>query len=98
MDSAEYRAVYRCRLCGEEFEDCTVGEDLAQAVNMALVVLGNTQHVKIQRNLYRNAPHYCKDGSFGFADFQGFKKIEDNARYYSEQPKVTKSYAVGETE
>lgn len=98
MDNAEYRAIYKCRLCGEEFEDCVTGEELAQVINIALVVLGHTQHVKIQRNLYQHATHFCKDGSFGFADFQGFKKFEDNAKYYSEQQKVAKSYVAGETE
>lgn len=98
MDRAEYKAIYKCRLCGEKFEDCTTGEDIAQAINLALAVLGHTQHVKIQRNMHRHAPHYCKDGSFGFADFQGFKKVEDNAKYYIEQPKVSKSYAVEEME
>lgn len=24
-----------------------------------------------------NTAHGCKDGSFGFADFQGFKKVEE---------------------
>lgn len=52
-----------------------------------------------RNDIYKYKGHYyCNDGSFGFADFQGFRKIENNAKYYSEQPKVTKSYAVGETE
>lgn len=72
---ADFKAIYKCRLCGETFEDCTTEEELAQAINMALVVCGNTNHVKCARNLYKNTMHYCKDGSFGFADFQGFKKV-----------------------
>ena len=72
---ADCKAIYKCRLCGEIFEDGTVGEELAQAINMALVVTGNTQRVKCARNLYKRTMHYCKDGSFGFADFQGFKKV-----------------------
>ena len=74
---SEYKAIYKCRLCGEEFEDFTTGEELAQAINMALAVCGNTNHVKCARNLYKNTMHYCKDGSFGFADFQGFKKVSE---------------------
>ena len=42
--------------------------------------------------------HNCKDGSYGFSDFQGFKKVEDNAKFYDKQPKITESYAVGKTE
>lgn len=72
-----YQAVYKCRLCGEEFKDCTTGEEIAQAANIALAVVGNTNHVKCARNIYKNTTHYCQDGSFGFADFQGFKKTED---------------------
>ena len=72
------KAIYKCRLCGEEFEDCETGEELVQVINMALVVTGNTQHVKCARNLYRHTMHYCKDGSFGFADFQGFKKVSED--------------------
>lgn len=71
------KAIYKCRLCGEIFEDYTTGEELAQAINMALVVCGHTNHVKCARNLYKYTMHYCKDGSFGFADFQGFKKINE---------------------
>lgn len=76
MDNAEYKAIYKCRLCGGEFEDCTTGEDIAQAINVALPVVGHTNHVKCARNIYKNTIHNCKDGSFGFADFQGFRKNE----------------------
>lgn len=79
MDNEEYKAIYKCRLCGEEFEDCTTGEDIVQAVNVALSVVGHTNHVKFARNIYKNTTHYCEDGSLGFADFQGFKKIEKDA-------------------
>lgn len=76
MDKAEYEAIYKCRLCGEEFcDNAAVEENLAEAISMSLVVNGHTQHVKCQRNLYRHAVHYCKDGSVGFADFQGFRRL-----------------------
>ena len=55
---AEYKAIYKCCLCGEEFEDFTTREELAQAINMALAVCGNTNHVKCARNLYKNTMHY----------------------------------------
>lgn len=78
MEKTEYKAIYKCRLCGEKFEDGTTGEAIAQAVNVAISVVGNTNHVKCVRNIYKNTTHYCKDGSFGFADFQGFKKIKED--------------------
>lgn len=72
-----YQAIYKCRLCGEEFKDCETGEMMTQAITVALTVKGTTENVRCQRNLYRNTTHFCKDGSFGFADFQGFKKIDE---------------------
>lgn len=78
MNDAKFRAIYKCRLCGEKFELPATGEEVLVEMDAET--------------------HYCKDGDFGFADFLGFRKIEDNAKYYSEQPKVSKSYAVGETE
>lgn len=72
-----YRAIYKCRLCGEEFKYCQTGEEIAQTANMVLTVYGHAKHIKGARDIYKNVNHYCKDGSFGFADFQGFKKVED---------------------
>lgn len=72
-----YQAIYKCRLCREEFKDCKTGEEIAQAVNVALSVVGHTNHVKCARNIYKYTTHDCQDGSYGFADFQGFKKVED---------------------
>lgn len=71
-----YQAIYKCRLCGEEFKDCETGEAIAQAIVVALTVKGNTENVRCQRNLYKNTIHFCQDGAFGLADFQGFKKSE----------------------
>lgn len=67
----EYRAIYKCRMCGEEYESQHTfdDEDLAQAYMTRMC---------IQRERY-NLPfehHVCKDGSFGFSDFIGFRKVE----------------------
>lgn len=70
-----FEAIYKCRLCGETFRECATGEDIAQAVTIALCVSGHTNNIRTQRNLYKNTTHFCKDGSFGFADFQGFRKV-----------------------
>lgn len=72
-----YQAVYKCRLCGEKFGDCMTGEEIAEMANVALSVVGNTNHIKCARNIYKNTTHSCKGGSYGFADFQGFRKIEE---------------------
>ena len=65
-----YQAIYKCRLCGEKFGDCMTGEEIAEMANVALSVVG-------ERNIYKHTTHSCKDGSYGFADFQGFKKVEE---------------------
>lgn len=74
---SEYQAIYKCRLCGEEFEEGTTGDIIAMACTVALTVKDSTEHVRCERNLHRHMPHHCKDGSYGFADFCGFRKVED---------------------
>lgn len=53
------------------------GEEIAEMANVALSVVGNTNHIKCARNIYKNTTHSCKGGSYGFADFQGFRKMEE---------------------
>lgn len=72
---AEHKAIYKCRLCGKTFEDCTAGEELAQMMTLALATVGTTKYVKCNGDLHMHSIHYCEDGSFGLADFQGFKKV-----------------------
>ncbi len=63
-----YQAVYKCRLCGEKFS-------LKQEIDMP--------DEKSENYFWTNfcriplTRHYCKSGSFGFADFQGFRKSEE---------------------
>ena len=40
---SEYRAIYKCRLCGEEFEDVRTGRDIAY---MGATVLTVKEHFK----------------------------------------------------
>lgn len=74
-----YQAIYKCRLCGEEFADehYTEDENVAAAVTVALSVNGNLQHVRFSHTFHKHRAHYCGGGSCGFADFQGFKKTEE---------------------
>lgn len=72
-----YQAVYKCRLCGElsydtknkarEIWDFEITNMLAQAEQT--VFIGRPNHTDLHRL------HNCKDGSCGFSDFQGFKKV-----------------------
>lgn len=74
---SEYRAIYKCRLCGEEFEEGETGDLIAIACTVALTVKESTENVRYERKLRRYMPHNCKDGSYGFADFCGFKKVRE---------------------
>lgn len=74
-----YQAVYKCRLCGKEIldkkikirkiEDFTITNILAQKEQT--VFYGKPNNVDLHRM------HDCANGSLGFADFQGFKKMEE---------------------
>ena len=74
---SEYRAIYKCRLCGEEFEDARMGRDIAY---MGAAVLTVKEHFKPEGcaiGAHKYNTHVCDDGSYGFADFIGFRKAED---------------------
>ena len=74
---SEYRAIYKCRLCGEKFDDGRAGKDI---VYMAAAVLTVKNHFKPEGcaiGIHRYNVHHCSDGSYGFSDFVGFRKVED---------------------
>lgn len=78
---SEYRAIYKCRLCGEKFYNAgTNCEDTASKATMYTVLESSGITPQFES---RNAPiqfdlHNCKDGSYGMADFQGMKKVGDS--------------------
>ena len=74
---SEYRAIYKCRLCGEEFEDARMERDIAY---MGVAVLTVKEHFKLEGGaigVHKYNTHVCDDDSYGFADFVGFKKVDD---------------------
>lgn len=73
---SEYRAIYKCRLCGKEFVHCKTKEYTAMSLTVALTVNDTTDHVRYDDILHRHLLHNCADGSFGYADFYGFRKVE----------------------
>ena len=77
IDMTEYRAIYKCRLCGEEFEDGRTSRKNAQIITFMLGFAPNYKHEKLNLYGYRNICHFCKGGSYGMADFLGFRKVED---------------------
>ena len=76
---SEYRAIYKCRLCGEEFEKEKVDYKRAVAAVLYLGMFGNElfDDPTTDISVCRMIDHNCKDGSMGFADFLGFRKVEE---------------------
>lgn len=73
-----YRAIYKCRLCGEKFRAPTYTTDENTAVScMAHIVAGVRGANLMQPTLYY--AHGCGGdhrGGLGLADFQGWEKEE----------------------
>lgn len=68
----EYQSMFRCRLCGKIYkEGCTGNEDIAMKAVMD-TCLGKPLLLQ-QPNMTQI--HCCKNGSYGVADFQGFRKV-----------------------
>ena len=79
---SEYRVIYKCRLCGEEFDGMTFDEkDNLPFYAMANFVTGNDSfemgYKKPPSIIYKAEKHNCKDGSMGLADFLGCRKVGD---------------------
>lgn len=73
----EYRAIYKCRLCGEEFVSAITGSADIAIKNMVIMIAECDLKQKILNPVTKLSMHGCKDGSMGLADFLGFRKVED---------------------
>lgn len=71
----EYSAVYKCRLCGEVFSTREFDKDTARFACTGLAIAEHIPDQYTGFHLFRNLEHFCKDGSYGIADIQGFKKV-----------------------
>lgn len=74
-----YNLVYRCRLCGEEFEGVTenaITEGYA-AEGFVLMLCSDDSFSSARKTGRRYHPHKCNDGSVGFAEFLGLKMIDE---------------------
>ena len=74
---SEYLAIYKCRMCGEEFEDARMGRDIAYMGAAVLTVKEHFEPEGCAIGIHRHNVHHCDDGSYGFSDFVGFRKVED---------------------
>lgn len=73
----EYKSIYKCRLCGEVFSDGETDKSNARFVCTGLMMSEHLPNRYTGFSSFRNIVHFCKDGSFGFADFQGFEKMNE---------------------
>lgn len=71
-----FKAIYKCRQCGETYFDGETGEDIASIATCEIAVRGCTQHGNGTFGVHRYNHHSCADGSYGLADFMGFRKEE----------------------
>lgn len=74
----EYRAIYKCRLCGEVIPYSLISEKEVDRC-VAAFEKGKYRYNSVsgRNDIPRDVFHYCKDGSCGFADFLGFRKVEE---------------------
>ena len=75
---AEYRATYKCRLCGELFCAPTYTTDEQTAMSCAVCMVTGIRGINAMQPSPTHA-HACGGkyaGSLGLADFQGWKKEE----------------------
>ena len=73
----EYRAIYKCRLCGKEFVSAATGSADIAIKHMVTVTTGIKPLEFIGNPIEETSMHSCKDGSMGLADFLGFRKVGD---------------------
>ncbi len=70
-----FDATYKCRLCGELFVDSSTGnENLVTDAIFELWTKDKYFPKGCGIGIHRYVTHHCPDGSWGMADFQGFKR------------------------
>ena len=74
---SEYRAIYKCRMCGEEFVSAVTGNAYIAIKHMVSVTSGYNPTEYIGAPITEKTMHSCKGGSMGMADFLGFRKVEE---------------------
>mgnify|MGYP001623129367 FL=1 len=73
----EYRAIYKCRLCGEEFENVTPTSRYIYYQNMVNSISTYQCGTNASMPSIEKYMHDCKDGSHGYIELIGFRKVED---------------------
>lgn len=73
---SEYRAIYKCRMCGEEYRTVGAVDKIAFQSIVGIISKEFFYPNGSGIGLHRHDVHNCKDGSFGYSDFIGFRKVE----------------------
>lgn len=69
----EYKAKYKCRLCGEEYTGVITGENVAW---QCMVEMNAGIHCTVPMAPLKTDIHHCSGGSLGLADFLGWEAKE----------------------
>lgn len=64
-----YNALYKCRLCGEEYTDYISSSSVTAKKAMLQAVFRIENNIEQCPNI--RDIHFCKDGSYGVADLKG---------------------------
>lgn len=70
----QYKAIYKCRLCGKVYSNLTAAADLVER-SMLEQAAGTFGEVPLGQPMTKT--HSCADGSLGLADFQGWEAALD---------------------
>lgn len=73
MKTTEYTAIYKCRLCGEEYNTCITGSKEKAITTAIAVALGINSDETLTQTMHQ--AHFCTDGGIGISDFQGWELI-----------------------
>lgn len=68
----KFKIIYKCRMCGKEFLKREIKDDF-----QAQRYLGG-MCVQYKGNNLPFEFHRCEDGSFGFGDLIGCRRVEEN--------------------
>lgn len=73
-----YRALYKCRLCGEIDDSLVTDNEILVVLTMATLCVGGSLPQSCGNSNVIQAPtlysiHICKDGNHGFSDFVGYR-------------------------
>lgn len=82
----EYKAIYKCRLCGAVYHNGQTAHESVAAGSleeMTLDMCGQYPDAPLKTNMHRCGGDYA--GSLGLADFLGWSNADEPMAYYKSQ-------------